>query len=111
MYYFSMAKRKSKPKPAGVNLSVESYKRILMVLLEAWEAVERGEAAYWDFGPGERPQKISQELLHVAKKENIPLKIQRGPRSLALLFGAKKSQDQAFRVRNKEGTIQAEGSI
>ncbi len=105
-----MGKKRAKSKASGVSLSPERYEKILLILLEALEAAKEGQSIYWDLGPGERPQKISAEFLHVAKQEKISLLIRRGSKSLNLIFPDLKKGPTGFRVRGKDGQMLAEGT-
>ncbi len=61
---------------AGVtSLPEDRYIRILESLLAAWHSDREGNHVSWDFGPGERPQKIMAEFAFVAKKEGIEVKL------------------------------------
>ena len=81
-----------------------------MRLIEAWEMAENHGDVFWDFGPGERPQVIEQQLKTVARKESIPVIVQRGRDSLKLIFQAE-SQQQAFRVVSKDGDLKSAGKV
>ena len=105
-----MAKKRKKKKATTLTLSPDRYQKLLLILLEAWESAKEGQAVYWDLGPGERPQKISDEFLLVAKREKIPLKIQRGSKSLTLLFPEDFPSAKPFRVLGKDGEVLAEGA-
>jgi len=92
----------------GQNLSPSRYQHLLMVLIEAWEASDQGQDAYWDLGKGERPQKTMAEFALVAKKESIPVIITRHQSSLKLHFPEPKSKESSIRVKSPEGEIKAE---
>ena len=105
-----MGKKRKKRIPENViSLTSARYEKLLLILLEAWDASQEGQNVFWDLGPGERPQKISGEFLHVAKKEKIPLMIKKGSKSLCLIFPERTKKETAFRVRGKDGEVLAEG--
>ena len=65
----------------------ELYNELRAILREAQRASNRSRA-YWDLDEGEVPLKVRKDFLHVAGKENIPLKIRRsrGSSTLELRF-------------------------
>ena len=109
-----LAKKKKKRKSEGksksfpVKLTEEQFLKRLETLLTAQNATRNGEDAYWDLGPGERPQKTIAEFVHVAKIEGIPLKIVARQKSLALFFlddETEQEKPEAFRVVRNDSVI------
>jgi len=81
--------RKRKPKSKSNSpprLSDARYQKLLIILLDAWESSEQGQDVFWDYGSGERPQKILEAFLWVAKRENVPVKIKNLGTSLRFTF-------------------------
>lgn len=99
-------KRKSTQKPT-VSLTEARYQKLLLILIEAWDSSSCGQDLFWDFGSGERPQKIISEFQFVAKKESIPLVITHVGESLKLAFPTE-SQKLMVRVKSSSGSLRSD---
>ena len=91
--------KKRKPgRSAAVSVSPERYLKLLERLLSAQASASEGNEVHWDFGRGERPQKIMAELAFVAKKEGIQLEMVMKDSSFRFVFPESEPAAQPFRV-------------
>lgn len=103
-----MGKKKKRNPSSSSALSPQRYETLLLRLIEAWEMAEEDADVFWDYGPGERPHVIEQQLKTVAQKEAIPVRIYRGTKCLKLAFKTSK-KDLGFRVMSEDGELKTEG--
>lgn len=101
-----MTRKKKTPPHHFGRLTEGRYQKLLLALLEAWESSDQGKDVFWDYGPGERPQKIIAEFRCVAKRESIPVKTTNLGSSLKMSF-PHSVPNQTIRVRAKSGDIKA----
>ena len=102
--------RKRKPKSKSnspPNLSEARYRKLLIILLDAWESAEQGQEVFWDFGSGERPQKILGEFQWVAKREKVPVQIKNLGTSLRFTFPPRR-QCLQIKVKAPSGEVKAQ---
>lgn len=93
--------RKKKQKPYIPNLSPNQYERYFHALEAGEVAAHEQQAVYWDLGPGERPDKVLADMRFVARKEKIPVVIDKSKgRSLVLVYTSQKPETT---VRVKRG--------
>ncbi len=64
-----------------------------------------GQTAYWDLAPAERPDKVLAEIRHVAKKENIPVKIEKVNSRTLLLFYISEKERTQVRVKRDNAVL------
>lgn len=92
------------------NLSPQSprYQTLLLRLVEAWELADGAHEIFWDFGPGERPQKILAEFQQIAGQEKIPVRLTNLGNSLRLRFPEKPAKPDKIVIKASDGTTKAE---
>lgn len=78
----------------------ERFEALLLRLLEAWEMADADNGVYWDFGPGELPQKIAAKLLLVARRTDIPVVTKRMADGPEFIFDSSKDDPKKVRVRS-----------
>ena len=104
-----MAKKKKKTgsRTYTPNLSPERYGKYLTALIEGEEAAKHGRV-FWDCGPGERPQHVLADFRHVARKEQLEVRIEldkSSGQSLVFIYAAPGIATTEVRVRRKDGTL------
>lgn len=93
--------RKKKQKPYVPNLTPNQYNRYFHALEAGEVSAHEQQAVYWDLGPGERPNKVLADMRYVARKEKIPVVIDKSRgRSLILVYTSQKPETT---VRVKRG--------
>lgn len=85
--------RKKKPKHYVPRLTPNQYERYFHALEAGEVSAHEQQAVYWDLGPGERPDKVLADMRYVARKEKIPVIIDKTKgRSLVLVYTSQKPE-------------------
>ena len=100
-------KKRTTPKPYTPKLSSVRYSKYLTALLEAQQNAIDNQA-FWDVGPGERPQKVQANFRHVAKKENIQVVVEKHENGLIFIFPDPDIiETTGLRIRKPDGALKA----